>query len=192
MKRITHTLLVCFALILVSCSFNNKRKSTPEQGDDFVANNVTNITSSSVYVKSKAIDFFGVQLQGKYNDIVDRIYALPMLSLIERRDTMKNEHNNVISFSHTVKFCDVPCGMNVSCQVNYDDEMSVHDLCFITSQTDDETIHKFVSELTKYYGEPSISDDKEDSFHWYLSSGLCVRARHLHAPDGGWTVYFYY
>ena len=54
---------------------------------------------------------------------------------------MKNEHNNVISFSHTVKFCDVPCGMNVSCQVNYDDEMSVHDLCFITSQTDDELIY---------------------------------------------------
>ena len=53
-------------------------------------------------------------------------------------------------------------------------------------------IHKFVSELTKYYGEPDISDEKEDSYHWYLPSGLAVRARHLHAPDGGWTVYFYY
>ena len=91
MNRITHTLVVCFALILLSCSSNNKRKSTHEQGNVFVANNVTNISFSSVYFNSKAIDFFGVEMLGGYNDKVDGIYALPMLSLIELRDTMKNE-----------------------------------------------------------------------------------------------------
>lgn len=107
---------------------------------------------------------------------MDGIYALPMLSLIERRDTMKNEYNDVISFSHIARFCGVPCGMNVHYRVNFEDEMSVHDLSFITSQTDDELIYKFVYVLTKYYGDPSIYDDKEDSFHSYLPSGLCVRA----------------
>ena len=81
--------------------------------------------------------------------------------------------------------------MNADFTLNGDNIMSINDLCFITSQTDDEIIHKFISELTKYYGEPDISDEREDSYHWYLSSGLAVRARHLHVPDGGWTVYFY-
>ena len=140
----------------------------------------------------KVIDFFGVKMQGKYEDIVNNIYMLPMLSCVECRDTIKLQGNGDKWFSHTVEFCGVPCGMNADCTLNGDNIMSIHDLCFITSQTDDEIIHKFVSELTKYYGEPDISDEKEDSYHWYLSSGLAVRARHLHAPDGGWTVYFYF
>ena len=140
----------------------------------------------------KVIDFFGVKMQGKYKDIVKKIYSLPVLSLVERRDTITKERKGVVSFYHTVEFCGIPCGMNVRCRMKAANEMSIHDLCFITSQTDDEIIHKFVSELTKYYGAPDISDDREDCYHWYLSSGLAVRARHLHAPDGGWTVYFCY
>lgn len=140
----------------------------------------------------KVIDFFGVKMQGKYEDIVNNIYMLPMLSCVERRDTIKLQGNGEKCFSHTVEFCGVPCGMNADFTLNGDNIMSINDLCFITSQTDDEIIHKFVSELTKYYGEPDISDEREDSYHWYLSSGLAVRARHLHAPDGGWTVYFYF
>ena len=141
--------------------------------------------------KLKVIDFFGVKMQGKYEDIVNNIYMLPMLSCVERRDTIKLQGNGDKCFSHTVEFCGVPCGMNVRYRINPEDKISVHDLCFITSQTDDAIIHKFVSELTKYYGEPDISDEREDSYHWYLSSGLAVRARHLHARDGGWTVYFH-
>ena len=140
----------------------------------------------------KVIDFFGVKMQGKYEDIINNIYMLPMLSCVERRDTIKLQGNGEKWFSHTVEFCGVPCGMNADFTLNGDNIMSINDLCFITSQTDDEIIHKFVSELTKYYGEPDISDEREDSYHWYLSSGLAVRARHLHAPDGGWTVYFYF
>lgn len=140
----------------------------------------------------KVIDFFGVKMQGKYEDIVNNIYMLPMLSCVERRDTIKLQGNGDQWFSHTVEFCGVPCGMNADCTLNGDNIMSIHDLCFITSQTDDEIIHKFVSELTKYYGEPDISDEREDSYHWYLPSSMAVRARHLHAPDGGWTVYFYF
>ena len=142
--------------------------------------------------KLKVIDFFGVKMQGKYEDIVNNIYMLPMLSCVERRDTIKLQGNGDKCFSHTVEFCGVPCGMNADFTLNGDNIMSINDLCFITSQTDEAIIHKFVSELTKYYGEPDISDEKEDSYHWYLSSGLAVRARHLHAPDGGWTVYFYF
>ena len=140
----------------------------------------------------EVIDFFGVTMRGKYEDIVKNIYSLPVLSLVERRDTIKLQGNGEKWFSHTVEFCGVPCGMNADFTLNGDNIMSINDLCFITSQTDDEIIHTFVSELRKYYGEPDISDEREDSYHWYLSSGLAVRARHLHAPDGGWTVYFYF
>ena len=139
----------------------------------------------------KVIDFFGVKMLGKYEDVVNNIYMLPMLSCVERRDTIKLQGNGEKWFSHTVEFCGVPCGMNADFTLYGDNIMSIHDLCFITSQTDDEIIHKFVSELKKYYGEPDISDEQEGSFHWYLSNGLAVRARHSHAPDGGWTVYFY-
>ena len=139
----------------------------------------------------KVIDFFGVKMLGKYEDVVNNIYMLPMLSCVERSDTIKLQGNGDKCFSHTVEFCGVPCGMNADFTLYGDNIMSIHDLCFITSQTDDEIIHKFVSELNKHYGEPDISDEQEDSYHWYLSNGLAVRARHLHAPDGGWTVYFY-
>lgn len=139
----------------------------------------------------KAIDFFGVKMQGKYEDIVNDIYMLPMLSCMERGDILTKEHNDVMSFSHVVEFCGVPCGMNVSCRMNAANEMSINQITFITSQTDDEIMHKFVLELTKYYGDPDIVDNLEDSYHWYLPNGLAVRARHLHARDGGWTVYFH-
>ena len=141
--------------------------------------------------KLKVIDFFGVKMQGKYEDIVNNIYMLPMLSCVERRDTIMLQGNGDKCFSHIVEFCGVPCGMNADFTLYGENIMSIHDLCFITSQTDDEIIHKFVSELNKHYGEPDISDEQEDSYHWYLSNGLAGRARHLHAPDGGWTVYFY-
>lgn len=140
----------------------------------------------------KVIDFFGVKMHGKYEDIINNIYMLPMLSCVERRDTIKLQGNGEKWFSHTVEFCGVPCGMNADYTLNGDNIMSINDLCFITSQTDDAIIHKFVSELTKYYGEPDISDEREDSYHWYLPSGMAVRARHFHAPEGGWTVFFYY
>ena len=139
----------------------------------------------------KAIELFGVKMLGKYEDVVNNIYMLPMLSCVERRDTIKLQGTGEKWFSHTVEFCGVPCVMNADFTLYGDNIMSKHDLCFITSQTDDEIIHKFVSELNKHYGEPDISDEQEDSYHWYLSNGLAVRARHLHAPDGGWTVYFY-
>lgn len=192
MNRITNILIICFALTLVSCSSNNKRKSTHEQGEVASTIDVTDTTTDSEYVNTKSIDFFGVKMQGKYEDIVNNIYMLPMLSCVERRDTIKLQGNGEKWFSHTVEFCGVPCGMNADFTLNGDNIMSINDLCFITSQTDEAIIHKFVSELTKYYGEPDISDEKEDSYHWYLSSGLAVRARHFHAPEGGWTVFFYY
>ena len=54
------------------------------------------------------IDFFGVKMQGKYEDILDKIYAQPKLSLIERRDTLMLQGNGDKWFSHTVEFCGVP------------------------------------------------------------------------------------
>ena len=142
-------------------------------------------------VTFKAIDFFGVKMQGKYEDVVNNIYMLPMLSCVERRDTIMSQGNGDKWFAHTVEFCGTPWGMSAEFTLNGDNNMLIHNLRFVTSKTDDDIIDKVVAELTKYYGTPDISDEQEDSFHWYLSNGLAVRARHSHAPDGGWTVYFY-
>ena len=191
-NRITKILIICFALILVSCSSDNKRKSTHEQGEVSSAKDCADTTTDPEYVNAESIDFFGVNMQGKYKDIVNNIYELPMLSLLELRDPIADENSDLMYVFHGVEFCGVPCGMNIRFRKYQQDEISIHSIIFITSETDDEIIHKFVSELTKYYGTPDISDEKEDSYHWYLPSGLAVRARHLHAPDGGWTVFFHY
>ena len=191
MNRITNILIICFALILASCSSNNKRKSTHGQGEVASAIDATNTTTDSEYANTKSIDFFGVKMQGKYEDILDKIYAQPKLYLIERRDTIMLQGNGDKWFSHTVEFCGVPWGMSASFTMTSDKIMSIHDLKFITSKTDDDIIDRVVAELTKYYGEPDISDDKEDSYFWYEANDLCVRARNFRAPDGGWTFFFY-
>ena len=191
MNRITNILIICFALILASCSSNNKRKSTHGQGEVASAIDATNTTTDSEYANTKSIDFFGVKMQGKYEDILDKIYAQPKLYLIERRDTIMLQGNGDKWFSHTVEFCGVPWGMSASFTMTSDKIMSIHDLKFITSKTDDDIIDRVVAELTKYYGEPDISDDKEDSYFWYEANDLCVRARNFRAPGGGWTFFFY-
>jgi hypothetical protein len=140
---------------------------------------------------NKAINFLGVELQGRYENLLDRLYELQALSLIERRDTIMRQGNGEKWFSHTVEFCGVPWGMSASFTVNEDDIISIHDMKFITSHTDNEIIDRVVLELTKYYGDPDISDDNEDSYYWYDANNLCIRARHLHAPNGGWTFFFY-
>ena len=139
----------------------------------------------------KVIDFFGVKMLGNYEDVVNNIYMLPMLSCVERRDTIMLQGNGDKWFSHTVEFCGVPWGMSANFALNEDDIMSIHDLKFITSKTDHDIIDIVVAELTKYYGEPKWSDDKEDRYDWYEANDLCIVARHLHAPEGGWTFYFY-
>lgn len=189
---------MCVVLVAVLLSVRKYCELIKSVEDDIVveSNTMSECQQEKTYLleneELKVIDFFGIKMQGKYKDIVKKIYSLPVLSLVERRDTIMKERKGVMSFSHTVEFCGIPCGMNVRCRMNAANEMSIHDLCFITSQTDDEIIHKFVSELKKYYGEPDISDEQENSYHWYLPSGSTIRARHLHASDGGWAVLFYY
>ena len=139
----------------------------------------------------KSIDFFGINMQGKHEDIMDKIYSLSVLSIIDCRDTVMLQGNGDKWFSHTVEFCGVPWGMSANFSMISDDIMSIHDLKFITSKADDYVIDRVVAELTKYYGEPDIYDDKEDSYFWYEADNLCVRARHHSAPEGGWTFYFY-
>lgn len=139
----------------------------------------------------KVIDFFGVKMHGKYEDIINNIYMLPMLSCVERRDTIMLQGNGDKWFSHTVKFCGVPWGMSANFTMNGDNIMSIHDLKFITSKTDDDIIIKVVDELTKHYGEPDISDDKEKIYHWFEPNDLSIRARHFRSSEGGWTFYFY-
>ena len=178
--------------VLIWCLYAGHRSSNRSvQFVDTEIGPCSEVVREGEDVTFKAIDFFGVKMLGKYEDIVNNIYMFPMLSCVERRDTIMLQGNGDKCFSHTVEFCGVPCRMNADFTLYGDNIMSINDLCFITSQTDDEIIHKFVSELKRYYGEPDISDEQEDSFHWYLSNGLAVRARHSHAPDGGWTVYFH-
>lgn len=202
--KISKGCLVVMCVIIIATLFSLKKnyEMIKTVKDDIVAesNTISYLQQEKIHsqeekeieIKLKSIDFFGVKMQGKYKDIVKKIYSLPVLSLVERRDTITKERKGVVSFYHTVEFCGILCGMNVRCRMKAANEMSIHDLCFITSQTDDDIIHKFVSELKKYYGDPDVSDEQENSYHWYLPSGLAVRARHLHAPDGGWTVYFCY
>lgn len=189
---------MCVVPVAVLLSVRKNCELIKSVEDDIVveSNTMSECQQEKTYLleneELKVIDFFGIKMQGKYKDIVKKIYSLPVLSLVERRDTITKERKGVTSFSHTVEFCGIPCGMNVRCRMKAANEMSIHDLCFITSQTDDDIIHKFVSELKKYYGEPDISDGQEDSYYWYLTNGSAIRARHLHAPDGGWVVLFYY
>lgn len=198
--RVSPYHLIIGLMILIAASCKNKPGSnkpivprSPEIVDTTAECQQAKTSSQNEKNKKlKVIDFFGVKMQGKYEDIVNDIYMLPMLSCVERRDTIMLQGNGKKWFSHTVEFCGVPCGMKADFTLNGDNIMSIKDLCFLTSQTDDAIIHKFVSELTKYYGEPDISDKNEDSYHWYLPSGLAVRARHLHASEGGWTVFFYH
>lgn len=176
MNRITNILIICFALILVSCSSNNKRKSTHGQGEVASAIDATNTTTDSEYVNTESIDSFGVKMQGKYEDIVNNIYILPMLSCAERRDTIMLQGNGDKWFSHNVDFCGVPWGMNANFTINGDEIMSIHDLKFITSKADDDINIKVVDELTKHYGEPDISDNKEKIYHWFKPNDLSIRA----------------
>ena len=185
-----HKYALCFTIffVLFGCINQNNTKKK------IIKNSSTDVAECHIQHSEdnfKRIDFFGQELQGKYEDILHKLYELPALSLVERRDTIMLQGNGDKWFSHTVKFCGVPWGMSANFTMTGDNIMSIHDLKFITSKTDDDIIDRVVAELTKYYGEPDISDEKEDSYHWYLSSGLAVRARHLHAPDGGWTFFFY-
>lgn len=56
---------------------------------------------------------------------------------------------------------------------------------------DEKIIDKFVVELKRYYGEPYDADEVEDSCSWHWKNGQFIRARHLHADEGGWTVFMY-
>ena len=74
---------------------------------------------------------------------MSNIYELPMLSLLERRDTIMSQRNSDKWFSHIVELCGVPWGMSANFTVNDDNIMSINDLKFITSKTDDDIIDKF-------------------------------------------------
>lgn len=185
-----HKYALCFTIffvLFVCINQNNTKKK-------IIKNSSTDVAECHIQHSEdnfKRIDFFGQELQGKYEDILHKLYELPPLSLVERRDTIMLQGNGDKWFSHTVEFCGVPWGMSANFTMTGDNIMSIHDLKFITSKTDDDIIDRVVAELTKYYGEPKWSDDKEDRYDWYEPNDLSITARHLHAPEGGWTFYFY-
>lgn len=189
MSRFLRSLILL--IFTMSCSFipNRNHNSTPQRSS--VVTETKLADSIPTISNVNAINFFGVKLHGEYADITERIYQLPILSCIEQRDSVRYSNSNVMSFSHTVKFCGIPCGMTVRYENTSEKDIAIHEVIFITSQTEETIIEKFVSEITRHYGIPDISDDKEDSYHWYLSDKLCIRARHWHAPEGGWTVFFF-
>ena len=192
-SKLLYIIKLCTILTIVSsCKGPSNPKPSSTSSDKLGITDETSVIKNTVSDSStEIIDFFGVRLCGNYTELIQRLYETPILSLVEDRNTFRVEREDIWYFSHTVEFCEVPCGMNVRYRINPEDEISVHDLCFMTSQTDDEIIHKFVSELTKYYGEPDISDDKEKIYHWFEPNDLSIRARHLRASEGGWTFYFY-
>ena len=193
MKNLTPIFIVFLILPLIAISCGNERGTSKRK--ELKSLLQFNTTAGSQQARSqdelKAIDFFGVKMLGKYEDVVNNIYMLPMLSCVERRDTIMLQGNGDKWFSHTVEFCGVPWGMSANFALNEDDIMSIHDLKFSTSKTDHDILDIVVAELTKYYGGPRWSDDKEDRYDWYEANDLCITARHFGAPEGGWTFYFY-
>lgn len=83
-----------------------------------------------------AVDFFGVKLKGELSDIIRHIYQLPVLTCIEKRDSVRCERNDVMCFFHNVEFCGVPCGMNVRFKMMSEKDVAIHELNFITSRTE--------------------------------------------------------
>ena len=199
MKNLTAIFIVFLILPLIAISCGNERgpnksmevKSLGPTDKTAVCQQAKILSQDKKAEEFKSRDFFGVKMQGKYEDIVDKIYALPVLSLVDRRDTIMLQGNGDKRFSHTVEFCGVPWGMSANFTLSEDNIMSIHDLKFITSKTDHDIIVRVVAELTKYYGEPRWSDDKEDHYDWHEPNDLCITARHFRAPEGGWTFYFY-
>ena len=78
-----------------------------------------------------AIDFFSVRLQCTYENVIQRLSDLPVLSIIEHRDAIMKQGIGDCHFSHIVEFCGVPWGMNTDFTLNDDDVISIHDLKFI-------------------------------------------------------------
>lgn len=184
-----HSLKLLLLLpVVFTCVYSQTRKPNSTPQTPVLVTKRTLTDSMPNIANVNAIEFFGIKLMGEYADIIDRMYQLPILSCIEQRDSVSGENNNGTYFSHIVEFCGVRCGMNVRYNLTSGKDIAIYDINFVTSQTEESIINKFVSELTKYYGNPDISDDREDSYHWYLPNKLCIRARHLHAPEGGWTV----
>lgn len=185
-----HKYALCFTIffVLFGCINQNSRKK------EIIKDSSTEIVKCNRnYIEEdfKLIDFFGIKMQGTYEDIVDKIYALPVLSLVDRRDTIMLQGNGSKWFSHKVEFCGVPWGMSANFTLSEDNIMSIYDLKFITSKTDNYIIDHVVGKLTKYYGKPDISDEIENSYHWFEPDKLCIRVRHLQTMEGGWTVNFY-
>ena len=165
--------------ILLCCT--SCRNSTKQENQNVKADNYQ-------VDSTKSIDFFGERLYGTYEDIINRIYRLPALTPIERRDSIKESNKDILYFSHTVEFCGVPCGMNVRLRKEENANFSVNEVIFITSQTDKEIIQKFVSEISEQYGTPESPEHARYDWWWH-DQRIC--ARHLHADEGGWTVFFY-
>lgn len=172
-------LLICICLCLVSGSCRNENSgawkvSTLETG-----------LSYKDYRQTEPIDFFGLKLRGEYDDLLRQLNELPMLKIMEGEDSVKTQGNKIFLI---VEFCGIPCGMTASVEWGPNGKLAVYHLKFITSQTDDHIIDKFVTELKSYYGDLDISDIEEDSYQW--NNKQDIRARHSHTDSGGWTVYF--
>lgn len=147
-----------------------------------------------------AIDLFGKKLCGKYQDVINDIYELPMISFIryssyaEVEDLPESSDNESRRFSHIVEFCGVPCGMNVDYYRNQDGTISVNQIIFLTSKTDERVIKTVLTAITNHYGDANIYEETYNNYSWFLdnsNTNQTIRARWHHSDRGGWTVYFY-
>ena len=151
--------------------------------------NTTN-NQSNVDYSTSAIDLFGKKLCGKYQDVINDIYELPIISLIEIKDSLIYLDKRQ-KFTHIVNFCEVPCGMNVCYSENKDDTITIEEIIFLTSETDRGIFLKFISEITNYYGIANVSDDTYNNYSWFYKNDQTIRVRSVHSPEGGWTAYFH-
>lgn len=199
LKIVKYIIAITMVMVVVSCGNPvepNKGKKSATAGPPLRRELIEAMISQKEHEVPKSekektpIDFFGVRLQGTYDDIVSEMYELPVLSLMERKDSISEKGNGNYYFCHIAKFCGVPCGMNVHFCRNKNNEMMVYNITFITSMTDNYIIDSWARELKKYYGTPNVSNRVECTYRWFLPDRLHICARHLHVLEGGWTVYF--
>ena len=86
-------------VIVSSCKgpSNSKRISTSSDKLE-IADEITAVKNAVSDSSSEIIDFFGIRLCGKYNEIIHQLYELPILSLVEDRNTLRVEREDIWYF----------------------------------------------------------------------------------------------
>lgn len=164
--ELRHCTIVIMIILLASCS----------SGSNSATNVATNEPTADVdSVEIPTAKIFGTTIH------LDELNAIEELS---DAGIMKYDTINVIDGEFAgavVEFAGVKFGMN-------------NGFLFLTSRQDMQAIDSLISEISKYYGEPTIDDDGSGEpewsyYHWNLYDTIPDRPyigiRPIHSDEGG-------